>query len=764
VISGNTKAGGTFTGGITGTGNVVLNNLGLAANTIIISGSSVNHTGSLTLQGSATGNTNIDAAIGTNVTGVTQNSATSTLVLSGNNDYSGATTISAGRLRLGAANVIPDGSGKGNVSVAGTLDLNGFSETVNGLTGLGMVDNTASSPAVLTVSANSEFGGTLKNTGANLSLVKTGESDFTLAGNNTYSGGTTINAGRLFIANPGSLTPNGAVQINNGGGLHLDASGAPTYNQVITLASGGKLAMRKAATLSNVTLPTSGSVIFNNDDLSTVGFSLNKNIVLTGDLSVQVGGSSVAPGDVTLSGAISGNGGLSKTEAGTLILAGANSYTGTTTISAGTLRLGSANVIPDGSGKGNIAVAGTFDLNGFSETINGLSGAGTIDNTAASTPAVLTVSANSNFGGILKNTGASLALVKTGETDLVLTGSNTYSGGTIINAGRLFIANSGALTPNGPVQVNSGGGLHLNAIGTPTYSQSITLASGGKLAVRKAATLANVTLPTSGSVVFNNDDQITAGFSLNSNLALSGDLTVQVGGVAGSPGAVTLAGAISGSAGLVKTQAGALILTGANSYTGDTTVNGGVLAVSGTSIANTGKLVISGGKVDLANTETVGTLFFGAVQQPAGNYTSADLSANFTGSGTLTVLSGPPGFSSWITGTFANGVVPLDKRGPHDDPDNDGISNLVEYAIAGQDPTMGNPAISTFSAGTLSFTKREGATGITYAIESSTLLTAESWATLPKPPVVESSSAISYPFTPGTPVKNFARLKVTLSP
>jgi autotransporter-associated beta strand protein len=766
VISGNTKAGGTFTGGITGTGNVVLNNLGLAANNLEFNAdASVNHTGSLTLQGTATGDTTVSSDIGSNVTSVTQNSATSTLVLSGNNDYSGATTISAGRLRLGAANVIPDGSGKGNVAVTGTLDLNGFSETINGLSSAGTVDNTAAStPATLTVSAGSVFNGTLQDSGANLAFVKAGNTDFTMAGNNTYSGGTTITAGRLFIANPGSLTPNGAVQINNGGGLHLDASGAPTYNQVITLASGGKLAMRKAATLSNVTLPTSGSVIFNNDDLSTVGFSLNKNIVLTGDLSVQVGGSSVAPGGVTLSGAISGNGGLSKTEAGTLILTGANAYTGTTTISAGTLRLGSANVIPDGSGRGNIAVAGTLDLNGFSETINGLSGAGTVDNTAVSTPATLTVTTGSVFNGILRNSGANLALVKAGELDFTLAGNNTYSGGTIINAGRLFIANSGSLTPNGAVQINNGGGLYLDASGAPTYNQVITLASGGKLAMRKSATLTNVTLPTSGSVIFNNDDQSTAGFSLNNNIVLTGDLSVQVGGSSGAPGDVTLSGVISGSGGLNKTQPGALILTGANTYTGDTTVNSGVLAVNGTSIPNTGKLVISGGKVDLANTETVGTLFFGAVQQPAGNYTSADLSANFTGSGTLTVLSGPPGFSSWITGNFANGAVPALQQGPDADPDNDGISNLVEYAIAGQDPTVGNPAISTFSAGTLSFTKREGATGITYAIESSTLLTAESWTTLPKPPVVESSSAISYPFTPGTPVKNFARLKVTLSP
>ncbi len=107
----------------------------------------------------------------------------------------------------------------------------------------------------------------------------------------------------------------------------------------------------------------------------------------------------------------------------------------------------------------------------------------------------------------------------------------------------------------------------------------------------------------------------------------------------------------------------------------------------------------------------------------------------------------------------------MDKRGPHDDPDNDGISNLIEYAIASQDPTVGKASIGSFTAGgALTFSKRLDATGITYDIESSTLLTPGSWTTLPKPPVVESASAISYTFTPGTPVKNFARLKVTQLP
>ena len=338
-ISGDTRAVSGVTGGITGTGNVVLDNLGLAANVFNITGNAINHAGEITNQGSATGNTNIGAVIGANVTGLTQNSATSTLVLSGNNAYGGATTISAGTLRLGAANVIPDGIDKGSLALAGTLDLNGFSETINGLTGAGTVDNTAvSAPATLTVTTSSVFNGILQNSGAALALVKAGNSDFILTGNNTYNGGTTINAGRLFIANSGALTPNGGVRVNNGGTLNLNASGSPVFNQSIILAPGARLAMRKAATLSNVSLPDSGSVVFNSDDQNTVDFILDSSVTLNGNLAVQIGGGG-SPGTVTLTGAISGSGGLDKTQAGTLILTATNSYSGATTISAGILAL-----------------------------------------------------------------------------------------------------------------------------------------------------------------------------------------------------------------------------------------------------------------------------------------------------------------------------------------------------------------------------------------------------------------------------------------
>jgi len=220
--------------------------------------------------------------------------------------------------------------------------------------------------------------------------------------------------------------------------------------------------------------------------------------------------------------------------------------------------------------------------------------------------------------------------------------------------------------------------------------------------------------------------------------------------------------------GVIKQGGGTLTMSGTNTYSGNTTVNAGTLSLGQVNFYNESSTVsiaaAAGAKLDLAftGTDTVGTLFIDGVQQPAGDYTIAHASGAFTGGGTLHVTSGPAGFANWITGTFANGTVPSGQQGAADDPDHDGVSNLVEYAIAGQDPTMPNAAIGTFSGGTLTYDKRPGTSGLTYVIETSPDLQPPWTARVTQAPG-NTEATISYLLPTGHSTL-FARLRVEQQP
>jgi hypothetical protein len=115
-------------------------------------------------------------------------------------------------------------------------------------------------------------------------------------------------------------------------------------------------------------------------------------------------------------------------------------------------------------------------------------------------------------------------------------------------------------------------------------------------------------------------------------------------------------------------------------------------------------------------------------------------------------------FSSWITGTFDHGQVA--NQSPDADDDGDGILNLIEYAIAGEDPTRPNPSVGRFTGLTLSFTKRAATTGLAYAIQESTDLgVADPWKEVSGASYVNDSATVSYT-PPGTHPKGFLRLRV----
>ena len=322
------------------------------------------------------------------VGGLTKNGV-GALTLSGNNTYTGATTINAGTLQLGAANRISNASA---LTVAGgaTFNLNNFAETIGSLSGAG---NVTLGTGRLTTGGNNTsttYSGIMSGTGG---LTKAGTGIFTFSGANTYTGATVINAGTLQVAGGAAIADTSAVSLANVAGTTLDLNG--TNETIGSLAGGG-------ATGGNVSLGV-GTLTTGGNNTST-----------------------------TYSGVMSGTGGLTKAGTGIFTLSGVNTYTGATTINAGTLRLGAANRIADTSAL-TVAGGATFNLNNFAETIGSLAGAGNVtlgtgtltaggDNTATT------------YSGVMSGTGG---LTKQGTGVFTLSGDNTYTGATTINAGTL---------------------------------------------------------------------------------------------------------------------------------------------------------------------------------------------------------------------------------------------------------------------------------------------------------------------------------------
>ena len=387
-----------------------------------------------------------------------------TLALSGVNTYNGGTIINGGTLAITADNNLGNTGGGITFANGGTL-LNtgtGGQSTARAITlnsGGGVI--TMNGPTMTLTGAISGGGG-LTTGGSDLILLPS-------SGNNNI-GTMTVNSARLFVFNAGAINGS-AVLVNNGATIDFGSSASASPANTMTFASGGCVANRLAGTLTlstaTSTFPSSGTMIFNADDQATSPITVNGAYpTLTGDLTVQAGGGGGTPGNVTLSGAISGSGALIKTSTGTIILAGANNYTGDTTISAGTLRLGAANVIPDGSGKGNVTVNGTFDLGGFSETINGLGGSGTVNNTIGTGSYTLTVGNNdqsSVFSGNITDATGALALTKIGAGTLTLSGANSFSGPVTILAGTLEVQKDGGLGTGTNVFVGTGTTLWLTS-------------------------------------------------------------------------------------------------------------------------------------------------------------------------------------------------------------------------------------------------------------------------------------------------------------
>ncbi|MDO9268513.1 MAG: autotransporter-associated beta strand repeat-containing protein [Methylobacter sp.] len=566
------SSGPSFTGG-----TLRINGAGLAISTPMTLGSAG---GTIDTNGNSATLSGLVSGSG----GLTK-SGTGTLTLSGVNTYTGGTAINAGILSVGADNNL--GGAGGLAFGGGTLQYsNGFSSsravTLNA--GGGTIDTNGNSATL---------SGIIGGTG---SLTKSGTGTLTLSGANTYSGGTTVNAGTLSgttTSLQGNIANNAAVtfdQTSNG-----TYAGAMSGTGLVTKAGAGTLTLSGANTYSGGTTVNAGTL---SGSTTSLQGNIANNAAVTFDQIT----------DGSYAGVLSGTGSVTKAGAGTVTLSGANTYSGGTMLNGGILSVGADNNL---GGAGGLAFGGgTLQYaNGFSSsravTLN--AGGGTIDTNGNS----------ATLSGIIGGTGS---LTKSGAGTLTLSGANTYSGGTTVNAGTLSgdtTSLQGAITNNATV----------------TFDQS----ANGTYAGIMSGT-GGLTKSGAGTLTLSGINTYSGGTTINQG-TLSGDTSSVQGAITNNATVIfdqatdgTYAGAISGTGGLTKNGTGKTILSGANTYTGDTYINSGILSVNSSIASNA--LVNSGGT--LGGSGTIG----GNVSVASGGIIAPGNSPGILTVNSLTLASG----------------------------------------------------------------------------------------------------------------------------
>ena len=243
----------------------------------------------------------------------------------------------------------------------------------------------------------------------------------------------------------------------------------------------------------------------------------------------------VAATTATISSVLAGSVGLTKTGSGTLVISGAETYTGATNINAGTLQLGAANRIPNNSAV-TVASGATLDVHGFGETVASIAGAGNITLGAASGSLQVSGAASTTFSGVISGAGF---LQKAGTGTLTLSGANSYTGVTNINRGTLRLGADNALSNSTAVTVASGATLDLNSyddtIGSLAGAGIVTLGSGTlTVGANNASTTfsGSFTSGDTGTLAKTGTGTLTFGAGMNlssGNLVLSGG-TLNLGG------------------------------------------------------------------------------------------------------------------------------------------------------------------------------------------------------------------------------------------
>jgi fibronectin-binding autotransporter adhesin len=657
----------------TGLGNAgALINTAAGASTItptndvaLTANATVGGTGDITINGSVlgndvyvltkTGNNTLTLSGATDDSGLNVTVNGGTVVLAKTSSYSpsvvavGVLTVNGGTAQLAGTggNQIYDFS---PVTVtSGAFDTNGRSETIltlnlqgTGIGGAGALVNTAAAASVITPSNGTVLTGdatigvtqsagriTLNNSiSGNFALTKVGPGDLILNGNNTFTGGVTINDGTLFLFNDGALnssSPN-SVAFGPGSTGVLDLGGhSVTVSGLTTDSNAGTPVVKN-------NFPNSLAVLTVNNS----GFDTFAGTVQASRLSIAMAGS----GTLELSGATD-NPFLDVTvNSGTVILAKTSSSAPNDvhaiggnglTVNGGTAQLAGTGGDQIYDGSPVTVTSGTFDTNGRTETFftlklqgTGIGNAGALVNTAAAASAitptngtVLTGDATVGGAGDITLNGSVVGnsgmLTKLGNNTLTLSGTtdNPFLAVTV-NSGTVVLAKTSSSSPD--VHAIGGNGLAVNGGtaqlagtgGDQIYDFSpVTVTSGvfdtnGQSETFGTFNLQGTGLGNAGALV--NTAAGASTITLTNNVVLTANTTV------GGTGDITINGTVVGNSSiLTKVGNNTLTLGGTTDNTGlAVAVTSGTVVLAKTSSSSPdvhavgGSLTINGGTARLA--------------------------------------------------------------------------------------------------------------------------------------------------------------------
>jgi len=613
------NAGGVgFTfGGLSGSGNIVLQNNASfptpAAIALTVGANSTSTTYSGTLSGTG---------------GSLTKTGTGTLTLSGSNTYTSATTVSNGVLAVTSTSALPGYSSTSRITVGngGTLALtaetSGSSWTQNAISSLMSANGSGfaagSALGIDTTSGNFPCGYSLVG---NMGLTKLGPNTLTFSASNSYSGPTAVLAGTLNLSNSAAL---------QGSMLLVPTAGTIVFDQSVA---------SHAFTLGG--LGGSGNLVLQNSSSSPAAVAL------------RVGNNGT---NAAYSGILSGAGSLMKVGTGTQVLTATNLFTGGVTISAGILQFGDGTSGNDGSviASGGIANNATLAYNLYG---------------------------SQSYSGVISGSGN---LTKTGNGILTLSASNTFSGGVVIDGGRLSVASSGVVT------TATGKSIYVGNMSPAAMTiQDSATVTASELDVNNQATAAASpsTLTITGGSLYVTGQSYIGRAAMRTGPSTTSAAVYQVGGTATLAGKATVG--FNGTAeslldiggGTLNANGGLVVGDGAAGSAGNGVVNihgSGLLNVSGSTglivgqdpgLTTIGSVSLSAGSLNVGSPTATANLILGNngglatfTRSGGSMYVKGDLQVRGIATFTLDASTGESvatSFGGTLSHSNSGGLAPL---------------------------------------------------------------------------------------------------------